>query len=87
MLMLIALCKPNLYISHRKRRKKIRVMIIESKNGSSDSEDEGHAIPGPPPGSPKLYHTVEFIKKFAASTTVSSQEFQQTSTLATASSS
>ena len=83
--MLMLLRKPNLYISHRKRRKKIRVMIIESKNGSSESEiDDDNvpdAIPGPPPGSPKLYHTVEFIKKFA----VVSQEFKQTSTLATSS--
>ena len=67
----IPLHKPNLvlYVRCRKRRKKIRVMIIETK-GSSDSEDDD-AIPGPPPGSPKLYHTAEFIQKFA------SQEFRQ----------
>ena len=48
-------------------------MIIETKErGSSDSEDDD-AIPGPPPGSPKLYHTAEFIQKFA------SQEFRQQS--------
>jgi len=53
-------------------------MIIETKErGSSDSEDDD-AIPGPPPGSPKLYHTAEFIQKFA------SQEFSQTSSLTTA---
>ena len=71
----IPLHKPNLvlYVRCRKRRKKIRVMIIETKErGSSDSEDDD-AIPGPPPGSPKLYHTAEFIQKFA------SQEFRQQS--------
>ena len=55
-------------------------MIIETRGavGSSDSEDDDGAIPGPPPGSPKLYHTAEFIQKFA------SQEFSQTSSLTTA---
>ena len=71
--------QPNLVLyACRKRRKKIRVMIIEARAGSSDSEDDDGAIPGPPPGSPKLYHTAEFIQKFA------SQEFRQSSSLATA---
>ena len=50
---------------HRKRRKKIRVRIIETTNSSSDSEDENVSPPPPPPGSPKLYHTSEYIAKFA----------------------
>ena len=50
---------------HRKRRKKIRVRIIETTNSSSDSEDEDVSPPPPPPGSPKLYHTSEYIAKFA----------------------
>ena len=52
----------------RKRRKKIQVRIIETRNpedSSSDSEDEQIPPPPPPPGSPKLYQTAEFVAKFA----------------------
>jgi hypothetical protein len=56
-----------LIFDFRKRRKKILIRLIETRHpdDSSDSDDNEDSIPPPPPGSPKLYHTAEFIAKFA----------------------
>ena len=47
----------------------VRIIETTNPNSSSDSEEEDLSCPPPPPpphGSPKLYHTSEYIAKFSS---------------------